>query len=65
MLLRHRLPVFGILSRSAARKRAVRSLVQPPRESGTEHPCGLRHRFSYEFWSWTTAIMWWALRNDR
>jgi len=65
MLLRHRLPLFGLLSRSAVRKQAVQSSMEPPRDGGEEHPCGLRHRFSCESWSWTTAIMWWALRNDR
>lgn len=65
MLLRYRLPFFRLLSRSAARKRAARSSTQPARDRGTEHPCGLRSRFSCESWSWTTAIMWWALRNDR
>jgi hypothetical protein len=49
----------------------LRSLPLPLRakptveDRGKTHACGLRHRFSCESWSWTTAIMWWALRNDR
>lgn len=65
MLLRRQRLFIRHFSGRAERQRTTDAAGERQADDGTEHRCGLRHRFSCESWSWTAAMMWWALRNDR